>query len=241
MTQSGGKIMSSKTEFLNAKGLELVELKKTLATDNELIRNALKESVKTMKLKSAIKLSLVDDTSVTAFVERLMKEKAYVNHEKVYEVYGKYTELLKKDLKKRKILVQFDTNVKEGVMIVKRFGAQAEFAKRHFKMTDEEFETAKESGFIDTYMKTLALSMKREFNEKLLNFNKKIKSSYKGALKVKLSDVYLDEETGYYNVDIEILLIDYTMLDKTHQRYEISVDIKNTLESLQGAYFRRMN
>lgn len=240
MTQSGGKIMTTKVDFLNAKGLELVELKKALATDNELIRHPLKESVKAMKLKSAIKLSLVDDTTLSAFVERLLKDKLYVNHEKVYEVYGKYTELLEKDLKKRKILVQFDTNVKEGVMIVKRFGAQAEFAKRHFKMTDEEFETAKESGFIDTYMKTLALSMKREFNEKLVNLNKKIKSSYKGALKVKLSDVYFDEETGYYNVDIQILLIDYTMLDKSQQRFDISSDIKDTLESLQGAYFKRM-
>lgn len=227
-------------DFLNEKGLELVQLKKALNTNNELIRIPLKESVKAMTLKASLKLALTDDTTVSQFIDLLLKEKTCVNQEKVYNVYGQYTEALEVALRKRNIPVQFDISVKEGVVVVKRYGATADYAKTHFKMKDKEFDALQESGFVDTYMRTLALAMKRDIEEKIKQFQKKGKFSAEGNLQTKVSNVYYDEETGYYNVDVRILLLDYKNLDRDHSESTVVDGIEIIIESLQGAYFKRM-
>lgn len=233
--------MLLETDFLNAKGLQLVELKKALTTDNELIQIPLKESVNAMKLKSAIKDALTNKSAVEDLVDMLLKEKQFSDQDKIFKVYGQYAELLERALKKKNLRVQFDTNVKEGIVVVKRFGAQSDFVEDYLKLTYDEYEELQKSGFVETYMTTLARSMKREFEEKL-KVSKTSLPLYNPALfSVDVSDVYYDEDADYYNVDVRIKLKDYKTLGKPKMLESISTDINKILTSLQGAYFRRMN
>jgi len=225
--------------MLNEKGLELLELKKALATTNELVRKPLVESVNQMKMKKSLKEALLGEMGDNEFLDVLAKEKPYLDKAKLKSRYGSYVELLQKNLNERNIPVQYEVAFERGIVIVKKYGATTEDAKRHFKMTDEEYQEALKSGFVDTFLRNIALSMKRDMEEKMKRNEKWLKSDMK-KLKVKISDVYLDEDTGYYNVDVKMKLTDYEQLNRNYFAKEISVEIERKLDILQGSYFSRM-
>lgn len=231
--------MYSNMDLLNDKGLELVELKQTLNTKNELVKTPLKESVKAMKLKSAIKLSLLDDTSIESFVERLIKEKTLVNQERFQEQFGQYSEKLHKLLKERNVLVQSAVDSSGKLSIVKKFGTKEGFAKDYLNLTDAEFDELKASGFIETFMGKLVLAMKRDMDKKIAPFCQQQKSKRNKTLKTKVSNPYFDESNGYYNIEIQITLVDHTLLQWSSTANEIASDIQKIVTAVQGAYFKR--
>lgn len=230
-----------KMDMLNEKGLELLELKKALDTSNELVRKPLVESVNQMKMKKSLKEALLGSMGNNDFLHLLSKEKPYLDKTKLKSRYASYIQILERKLEQRNIPVQYDISFDRGVVIVKKYGATIGDAKRHFKMTEDEYQEALKSGFLETFLRNIALSMKRDMEEKMKWNQKWLKSSDMKKLKVKISDVYHDEETGYYNVDVKMKLTDYESLNSNHFADSISIEIERNLDFLQGSYFRRMN
>lgn len=189
-------------EMLNAKGNEILELKRVLFghRDNSLIYDGLANSIKKSQYPLEIYHALLDEKIDEHEMESaLLTVDAYINKEAVAKVFGEFQQRLSVALENKRLkFFQTDLSLEEGsVLVVRKFGIGLDNVQRRFRLTQTEALEQLDNGFIEQYAK---LKLKAAFKDIEGFLNKNIRLNK--ALKFTTTDFYFNADKKIYSVDV---------------------------------------
>lgn len=224
-----------KTTLLNNSGIEMYGMKETILASqgNKLVLSALESTVNILPASPEVKKALMDGSSIESFEDVLLNETVYLNEKKFLTEYKKLGTKLINALEEQGLKLQHKITPTKGLVITRKEGVKADFAKKYFALTTREFNKLSKDGFIDEFMKLKMRAHNRKLTEIL-----KVNNEY---LEVELSDIYYDEETTYYNFDIHIRVKASADMNRMATIRELMRAIKEVFKIARSQYFKTFN
>ena len=210
------------SNFFTKEGLNIIELKKVLLGDNEILRKLALSGIDNENINKKVSEKLKDDSvGVTEFETFLIANNYFVDKKKKQAEFKKMATLWDSALSRNGIKLYQTKEVNGKLAIVHKIGFSKNHFMRFFRLTNDEFdiEQNNDPGFFEKYSRMRLLAMFKKFSDTMPTYSN---------FKVEMSEYYYDDSFKTYNRDIMIIINE--SLDTLISSKSISVSTMNEIK-----------